>query len=81
MDVAIRIVGDFGNFDASLVVDSPRKRAVVIEKVPLSFELDDRMMRGPTHDRVEDTPSEYKRACRALTRRIHDIVGIAGRIR
>lgn len=55
--------------------------AEVVEEVPLALKLDDRMVRSPTTDRVEDALLVNEGTHRVITCRVHNVVSIAGGIR
>src|SRR5690606_15060210 len=68
LDGAVWIVGKFAHLHRAQVGLASRQDAVVVEKVPLAFELHDRVMRGPADDGIEDTPAVSKRPQRRVAR-------------
>lgn len=79
LDLALLVVKDLPRLDASQVVFVGQAR-VVIEQVPLALVLDDRVMRRPPLDGLEDPTLIRKGSVRRITGCVDEVMGVSGRV-
>ena len=59
-------------------IPTPGQGRIVVEQVPLSPKLDNRMVRRPTNDRFQNPPPVGERPERVVARGIDQVVRVAG---
>jgi hypothetical protein len=80
LDLALRIVDNLSNLDTTQMVLA-RNARVVVEQVPLSLELSDRVVSRPALDRLQDAILVSERTKRRVANGVRQVVGVAGRVR
>jgi len=75
LDGTVRVVMELGVFNVSSVVDPSGHLAIMVEDIPFSPEFDDRMLRCPSDDRLQNTPPVGKGPVRIIPRGIANAMG------
>ena len=79
-DGAVRIEMYLVHADRSVLVKIRRIVIVVVEEIPLTLELYDRMVSGPSHNRIEYHTLIGERSVRIVANTIAEVVGVTSRI-
>jgi len=80
LDLALLIVDNLPDLDAAQVV-LPRNARVVVEKVPLALELRNRVVCGPSLDRLQDSVLVCEWSKRRVANGVCEVVGVTSGVR
>ena len=81
LNMPVCIVDQFCYFNASQMRDAFGQTGIMVKQIPLAVELTDRMMRGPSHNGIEDSSRVFKWPIRIVANSITKKMRITGGIR